>query len=162
MLALFRHCFNRSALHRAYIISVAEDWKKNNVKTFSDLDLYFQKQEKINIIANSIKKKLRLNRNLSTYELGFVEKWNITYGYNMDIIEIALKKTTSKYNPSFEYIDKLLTDWHERGFKTVDKIQVYLQNEKNKPVQSQESSKKLKTFPQRNYDDLNSFYSNIN
>lgn len=162
MLALFRHCFNRSALHRAYIISVAEDWKKNNVKTFSDLDLYFQKQEKINIIANSIKKKLRLSRNLSTYELGFVEKWNITYGYNMDIIEIALKKTTSKYNPSFEYIDKLLTDWYERGFKTVDKIQVYLQNEKNKPVQSQESSKKLKTFPQRNYDDLNSFYSNIN
>ena len=161
MLALFRYCFNKSALHRSYITTVAEAWSKNNVKTFSDLDLYYQKQEKIKIIANSIKKKLRLSRNLSIYEEAYVEKWNITYGYNMDIIDLALKKTTSKYNPSFEYIDKILTDWHEKGFKTVDKILVYIENQKNKPVQKDEKSKKGSSFSQRPYDDLNNFYSNI-
>ena len=161
MLALFRYCFNKSALHRSYITTVAEAWSKNNVKTFSDLDLYYQKQEKINTIANSIKKKLRLSRNLSIYEEAYVEKWHITYGYNMDIIDLALKKTTSKYNPSFEYIDKILTDWHEKGFKTVDKILVYIENQKNKPVQKDEKSKKGSSFSQRPYNDLNNFYSNI-
>ena len=161
MLALFRYCFNKSALHRSYILTVAESWSKNNVKTFSDLDLYYQKQEKIKSIANSIKKKLRLSRNLSIYEEAYVEKWHITYGYNMDIIEIALKKTTSKYNPSFEYIDKILTDWHEKGFKTVDKILVYIENQKNKPIQKDEKSKKGSSFSQRPYNDLNNFYSNM-
>ncbi len=161
MLALFRYCFNKSALHRSYIVTVAEAWSKNNVKTFSDLDLYYQKQEKINTIANSIKKKLRLSRNLSIYEEAYVEKWHITYGYNMDIIDLALKKTTSKYNPSFEYIDKILTDWNEKGLKSVDKILVYIENQKNKPVQKDEKSKKGRSFTQRPYNDLNNFYSNM-
>ena len=161
MIALFRYCFNKAALHRSYITTVATAWHKNKIHTFSDLEAYFQKQEKINVIANSIRKKLRMSRNLSIFEEAYIEKWNITYGYNMDVIEIALKKTTSKYNPSFEYIDKLLTDWYEKGLKTADKILVYLENQKNKPVQKQDDSKKNKSFSQRSYTNLNDFYSNI-
>lgn len=92
MIALFRYCFNKSALHKNYVATVAEGWHKNNIVTFSDLDLYFQKQEKIQIISNDIKKKLRLSRNLSVFEEAYVEKWNITYGYNMNIIDLALKR----------------------------------------------------------------------
>ena len=110
MIALFRYCFNRSALHRNYIQTVAESWSQNNIKTFNDLELYFDKQEKLKNISNTICKKLNLNRQLSQYEEGYVSRWNLEYGYNFDIIEIALKKTTAKTNPSFDYIDKLLTD----------------------------------------------------
>ncbi len=162
MIALFRYCFNKSALHRSYISTVAEAWNKNKIKTFSDLDSYYQKEEKVKSVANSIKKKLRLSRNLSVYEEAYIEKWNITYEYGIDIIDIALKKTTSKYNPSFEYIDKLLSDWYERGLKTAEQITSYLTAQKNKPVQQQatKSSKNI-SYPQRQYDDLNNFYSNI-
>ena len=38
-----------------------------------------------------------------------IEKWTIEYNYSMDIIRIALKKTTSKANPNFDYLDKFLT-----------------------------------------------------
>ncbi len=161
MIALFRYCFNKSALHRSYISTVAEAWYKNKIKTFSDLDLYYQKQEKVKTISNAIKKKLRLSRNLSEYEEAYVTKWNITYGYDMDVIEIALKKTTSKFNPSFEYLDKIISDWHEHGFKSVDKIMTYIENQKNKPVQKNENTKKTSSFAQRPYTDLNNFYSNI-
>lgn len=161
MIALFRYCFNKSALHRSYISTVAESWYKNKIKTFSDLDAYYEKQEKVKTISNAIRKKLRLSRNLSEYEEAYVFKWHITYGYDMDIIEIALKKTTSKFNPSFEYIDKILSDWHEKGLKSVDKILAYIENQKNKPVQKPENNKKTPTFSQRNYTDLNNFYSNV-
>lgn len=161
MIALFRYCFNKSALHRSYISTVAEAWNKNKIRTFSDLDAYYQREEKVKAVANSIKKKLRLSRNLSVYEEAYVEKWNITFGYGLDIIDIALKKTTSKVNPSFEYIDKLLSDWHERGLKTQDQINSYLSNQKNKPVQKQEKPAKVASYPQRQYNDLNSFYSNV-
>ena len=80
----------------------------------------------------------------------------------MPIIEIALKKTTSKYNPSFEYIDKLLSDWHEKGFKDPSQIESYLLNQKNKPVQKKNDEKKQSNFTSRNYNNLDSFYLNVN
>ena len=46
MIALFRYCFNKSALHRSYVATVAEAWYKNKIKTFNDLDLYFQKKKR--------------------------------------------------------------------------------------------------------------------
>ena len=58
MIALFGYCFNRSALHRNYIQTVAEAWYKNNIKTFNDLDIYYEKQEKIKKISKNISKKL--------------------------------------------------------------------------------------------------------
>lgn len=161
MIALFRYCFNKSALHKNYVATVAEGWHKNNIVTFSDLDLYFQKQEKIKLISNDIKKKLRLSRNLSVFEEAYVEKWNITYGYNMNIIDLALKKTTSKYNPSFEYLDKLLSDWHERNFKTEEQINKFLENQKSMPKQTTEKTEKKSNFVQRDYNDLNEFYINM-
>ena len=126
MIALFSYCFDKSALHRNYIKAVADAWSKNNIKTYNDLESYYEKQEKINKIANSISKKLGLNRGLTQYEFAYIEKWNIDYNYPLEVIEIALKKTTSKANPNFDYLDKLLTDWHDRNLKTVDEIQKYL------------------------------------
>lgn len=166
MIALFRYCFNKSALHRSYISTVAEAWNKNKIKTFSDLDLYYQKEEKLKSIGNSIRKKMRISRNLSVYEEAYIEKWNLTYGYGLDIIDIALKKTTSKFNPSFEYLDKLISDWHERGLKTSSQVLEYIEKQKNIPVQknssnSTNSGNVSANYPQRNYSNLNSFYSNI-
>lgn len=164
MIALFSYCFNKSSLHRNYIATVAESWSKNNVKVYSDLELYFHKMEKMRLICNSIKRKLRLSRNLSVYEEAYVEKWNITYGYDMSIIELALKQTVSKYSLNFEYLDKILSDWHERGFSTVEQINKYLSNKKgrNNPKQENKSNKAVSSnFTNRKYDDLNDFYINV-
>ena len=162
MIALFRYCYNRSALHRNYIQTVAESWFKNNIKTFNDLDKYYEKQEKIKNLEKTISKKLGISRNLSEYEENYIEKWNIDYGYNMDVIEIALKRTTSKSNPSFDYIDKLLTDWHDRNFKNAGDVQSFLvqMKEKNKNIKTLEKSNGYSNYDQRNYNDLNNFYAN--
>lgn len=162
MIALFRYCFNRSALHRNYIQAVADAWSKNNIKTFNDLDLYSEKQEKLKILQKNITKKLGIARPLSQYEEGYIEKWNIDFGYSFDIIEIALKKTTSKSNPNFDYLDKLLTDWHDRKFKTSDEIQEFLlqMKQKNKNVKDLEKKSGYSNYEQRNYDNLNNLYIN--
>ena len=108
MINLFDYCYNRSAMHKNYVQTVAEAWASNKIKTWSDLDKYYEKQEKISSVKKSIIKKLGLNRNLTVYEDAYVEKWTIDYGYSMEIIEIALKKTTSKSNINFEYLNNFL------------------------------------------------------
>ena len=80
-------------------------------------------------------------------------------------IEIALKKTTSKTNPNFDYLNKILSDWHDRNLKTTDEIENYLKNSKikNKNIKELEkntSKLSYKNYEQRNYDNLNSLYTN--
>ena len=162
MIALFGYCFNRSALHRNYIQTVAESWNKNNIKTFNDLDIYYEKQEKIKKLSKNISKKLGITRQLSQYEEAYIEKWTLDYNYSLDIIEIALKKTTSKSNPSFDYLDKLLTDWHDRKFSTTDEINKFLTEikQKNKSIKDLEKKSGYNNYDQRNYTDLNNLYAN--
>ena len=163
MIALFGYCFDMSALHKNYVQAVAEAWNKNNIKTFNDLDVYYEKQEKLKVIAKTISKKLGLSRALTQYEYAYIEKWVVDYGYSLDIIEIALKKTTSKANPNFDYLDKLLTDWHERGFKTSGEVQSFLNEmkEKNKNVKQLEKTTGYNKYDQRTYDNLDNLYANL-
>ena len=72
MIALFGYCFDKSALHKNYVQTVAEAWNKNNIRSFNDLDTYYEKQEKINVIAKTISKKLGISRNLTQYEYGYI------------------------------------------------------------------------------------------
>jgi len=162
MLALFQYCYNRSAMHRNYIQTVADAWHKNKIKTFDDLDLYYEKQEKFKILTKSITKKLGLNRGLTQYEEAYIEKWNIDYGYGLDVIEIALKKTTAKSNPNFEYLNTLLTNWHDHGLKSVDDVQQFLSQMKQKSKDIKELEKKTNyaNYEQRSYQNLDSLYAN--
>ena len=162
MIALFEYCFDKSALHRNYMQVVADSWFKNKIKTFNDLDQYYEKQEKLNKLANMISKKLGLSRQLTQYEYAYIEKWFIDFGYSFDVIEIALKRTTSKVNPSFDYIDKLITDWHDRGLKTADQVNKFLTDikQKNKDIRQLEKKTGYQKYEQRSYDNLNNLYAN--
>ena len=162
MLALFNYCYDRSALHRNYIQVVADSWHKNNIKSFSDLDAYYQKQEKISSVKKQIIKKLGLNRNLTTYEDAYVEKWTLDFKYNLDVIEIALKRTTSKTNISFDYLDRLISDWHDRNLKTPAEIQECLssQEKKDKDIKKLEKTTNYNNITQRNYDNLDNLFAN--
>ena len=162
MIALFSYCFNKSALHKNYVKAVAEAWHGNNIKTSSDLEEYDENNEKIKKIKKNIIKKLGLTRNLTQYEEAYIEKWIHEYKYDLEIIELALKKTTSKSNPNFDYIDKIITDWYERKLLNSEAVKNYLLEFKNKSKQIKELEKKTgyQNYDQRNITNFDSFYAN--
>jgi len=166
MMALFQYCYSKSALHKNYIQTVAEAWHQNKIKTYSDLEEYSMKQEKMNKSKNIIAKKLGLNRALTSFEEAYIDKWFTEYNYDLEIIEIALKKTTSKLNISFDYLDKIISDWYERKLKTKDDINKYLIEYKQKQKNIKELEKQSKVsntnYKQRTYDNLDNLYANIN
>lgn len=162
MIALFDYCYNRSAMHRNYVQTVAEAWSSNKVKTWNDLDTYYQKQEGMNKIKKSICKKLGKRNGLTQYEEAYIENWILNFGYDMNIIEIALKRTTFKQNPTFEYINSIISDWHERNLKTPSEVEAFLEQRKKQ----EKSTKDLKAqvqkanYDQRQYDNLDFLYAN--
>lgn len=143
-------------------------WAKNKIKSYTELENYLEKQAKFTILKKDIIKKLRLHRDLSQFEVDYIQKWNTDFGFGSDIIDIALKRTTSKVNPTFDYIDKLLTDWHSHGLKSVSEIEKYISEKMsphtniNNTVKASDKKSSFNSYEQRKYDDLDSIYSNLN
>ncbi len=162
MIALFDYCFNRSALHKNYVQTVAETWGNNKIKTWSDLESFSQKQEKMVSMKKTIAKKLGKRNGLTQYEEAYIEKWVFDYGYDMDVIEIALKRTTFKQAPSFEYINNLITSWHERNLKKPEEILVFIEqrNKQNKNANELKKNVSKLNYAQRSYDNLDFLYAN--
>lgn len=162
MIALFDYCYKRSALHRNYVQTVAEAWATNKVKTWNDLDKYYQKQENLNKIKKSIAKKLGKYNGLTQYEEAYIENWVLNFGYDMNIIEIALRRTTFKQNPTFEYINNIITDWHDRNLKTPDEINAFLEQRKKQERNTKDLKSKVNkaNYEQRNYSNLDFLYAN--
>ena len=163
MLSLFKYCFDRRALNKNYVISVAESWYSKGIKNSFDMDNYFIEYEKSNEIKKKISKKLSITRKLTEFEEAYIDCWMVEYAYSFDIIEHALKKTTSKTNPSFDYINGILTDWHKKGLKTIEEIQ----NDSKKFKETNKTQKETtnisnKFFKKKNDLDLSKFYDNLN
>ncbi|CDC06685.1 MAG TPA: DnaD domain protein [Clostridiaceae bacterium] len=162
MIALFDYCYKRSALHRNYVQTVAEAWASNKVKTWNDLDTYYQQQESLNKIKKSIAKKLGKYNGLTQYEEAYIENWILNFGYDMNIIEIALKRTTFKQNPTFEYINNIITDWHDRNLKTPSEITAFIEQRKkqDKDTKALKTTVNKANYEQRKYSNLDFLYAN--
>ena len=161
--SLFNYCYDKRALHKNYLFTVAEAWGLNKIQTMSDLDVYYQKYEKCNKLKKSISKKLGITRKLTEYEEAYVDKWCIEFGYDMDVIEVALKKTTSKTNPSFEYVNKIICSWAEKGLKSKDEILNYIEQTKTKNefIKNNKTVTNAYVNPeQKEFNDLDRFYAN--
>ena len=161
MIALFDYCYKRSALHKNYVQTVAEAWGANHIQTWNDLDLYDQKQDKLNKIKKSIAKKLGKHNGLTQYEEAYIENWVSNFGYDMNVIELALKRTIFKQNPSFEYINKIITDWHERGLKTPEEVYAFIEQREKQRKDTKQLEKKVAkaSFEQRQYSNLSFLYA---
>lgn len=161
MIALFDYCFKRSALHQKYVQKVAEAWGNNKIETWNDLDLYYQKQEKLIKIKKAIAKKLG-KQSLTQYEEAYIEKWVIDFGYDLNVIEIALKRTLFKANTTFEYFNNIITDWHDRNLKNPDEILAFIEqrNKQKKDTKKLEKQVAKASFDQRQYDNLAFLYAN--
>ena len=80
----------------------------------------------------------------------------------MNIIEIALKRTTFKQNPTFEYINNIITDWNERNLKTPNEIEAFLEQRKkqNKDIKDLKTQVTKINYEQRQYNNLDFLYAN--
>ena len=162
MINLFDYCYSKSALHKNYVQVVAESWGLNKVKNLDNLENYYREQEKLMKMKKDIAKKLGRRSGLTQYEEAYIETWINEYKYDMSIIEIALKQTTSRANASFEYINNMIKDWNERNLRTPAQVSQFLEERKQKNKKTKEINKQVKkeNFEQREYSNLSFLYAN--
>jgi DnaD/phage-associated family protein len=166
MYTLFQHCYDHKGLSKQYIVKVADNWHSKNIRNSFDLDAYFIEYQKLKDIRLKVVKKLKRQRLLTEYEEDYIEKWVVEYNYSFDIIELALKRTTSISNPNFEYIHKILTDWYNNGLRTKEDIIAYGKNRKQSSTKAKSKQAEVPqyaNFKQRKYDKdyFNNLYEEV-
>ena len=99
-------------------------------------------------------------RNLVESETVLITKWTREFGYDMDLIQEACRRTiTATHQPSFEYTDSILTSWHKNRVHTLKDVarldSSYNRNKKAAAASSASapaSKNKFNNFNQREYD----------
>jgi len=123
MFMLFNYCNERGLLKFSYVNAVAKNWAEAGIKNEADLDNYFMKYKKMKEISTKIAKKLNRASRFTEYEERYIKKWVTDYKYGMDIIDMALRKTVRISNPNLEYVHKVLTGWHNSGYRTPEQVE---------------------------------------
>ncbi|MDD4540936.1 MAG: DnaD domain protein [Eubacteriales bacterium] len=127
MYSLFQEAANANALRTtAYIRRIAEDWSQAGIKTYDQLNVYYERFLEKKQLQALVAKNLR--RRLSEPDNLLIVNWMDEYGYSVPIVEEALQKLTGASSPSVKYLDSILSEWHAAGLQTVEEIREYEKN----------------------------------
>ncbi len=161
MVALLKYCHDLKKLGLNYVRRVAEGWHQDGVRTHWDLERHMEERDRFMAARKRISRMMGRYHSLTEPEERYLKTWLDDYGFDLDIIELAVEKTTSRPNANFDYLNGILKRWHEAGYRSKNDV---LEKD-TKPVRKQSGTPKAGEVPkrgnfeQRAYDD--SFFDKL-
>ena len=128
-----------------YVEATGIAWLDQGITSPADAKEYLKTN---NDVVSCVMKSFGLQKRCpATQEMDYITKWRDIYGFDTDIIIEACNRTMSALsNPSFQYADKILSNWHDKGIKNFDDIKK-LDDEFSSSLKPASSSKKKTDKP---------------
>ena len=158
---LFEYCVSNGHTHMRYIEKVALSWADLHITTADEARTQSETHQKA---CFAVLKAFGLGGRMpAAVEAEFINKWTRTYGFSLELILEACRRTMmAVHTPSFEYTDKILSNWKSLGAYTMTEV---LAADKARSAekaaapakrpavkQARPSSNKFHNFNQRSYD----------
>lgn len=154
---LIESCVETGHKSMHYIQKVALSWAEDEIRTVSqakERSVLYSRNCYAVLNAFGIK-----NRGLASSEIELIRKWAEDFGFSIDIIQEACRRTISAtHQPSFEYADGILTKWHKSGIRhlaDIASLDEAFQKEKaarRAAVRTAPVPRNLNNFERRRYD----------
>lgn len=160
------YCVENGHKSMRYIETVALNWHEKGITTVEQA-----KEENVMGGKNTyaVLKAFGINgRNPAPAERKIIDKWFREYGFSPELVTEACNRTMKAiHQPSFEYADRILSDWRKLGVKELSDIERL--DVKNQPKETAASGNpnagkegkrtvrkapvnKFRNFSERNYD----------
>jgi len=100
-----------------------------------DKESFAQFVEKLNYTVykvTEVKRRLGQKNYPTEPEKECYLKWANEWKFSHEMILLAVEQTIYGTDPSFKYLDKILENWHKKGIKTPEALNVSLKNRQNK------------------------------
>lgn len=158
---LVEYCISKGHSSTRYMNKVALAWSEAGISTVE------QAKENASIhsqVYYAVMKALGISgRNLVDTEMNYIKKWSQEFEFNNQLITLACQRTISAiHQPSFEYVDSIMTSWHNNQVHTiedVDKLDAAYNKTRKTSASSNSNDRviapkrnKFNNFNQRDYD----------
>lgn len=130
-----------------YTKQVAKGWSQAGVHDHTQAEAHMKDTQNQQKNLYEIFKYLGLNRQPMDWEKKMITTWQTDYGYDLSIIVLALERT---HTPNIRYVDGILKNWHQKGYRTVEDVQGEVKPSSTK----RQPSKPLDAERQEAYDTL--------
>ena len=163
---LFNMCRDMDKLRVPYVLAVGANWHESGVVSYADMSAHLAANDAQSQLLRLIGRRLSFKP--SQYHRRYVERWTGEYGFDKEIIELALERVVKIGSPNFNYFDSILRQWHEAGLQTTAAIEAFegereRQHRRRRSAQRTAAAAGQQTgdFEQRRYDDdyLMDFYA---
>lgn len=153
---LIEYCVSNRHTSIRYIEKVALAWAENGYQT---VDQAKQANGQYNQTYSAVMKALGISgRSLVSAETAYIDKWKNDFGFSVELIQKACEKTIQAiHEPSFEYTDRILSNWKLNSITTLDDVaKADTDHQKRKKAATTTprtvSKNKFNNFDQRSYD----------
>jgi DnaD/phage-associated family protein len=156
VILLIDDCCSRGKKDLPYLKQVAKNWFDAGINSLEKANEHNERHKE---------KWQKYGKVLSFFRLGaptqvqeqMLHKWFYEFNYSEDVILRACSFTANTMKPSFSYLDKIITEWNNKGLKTIQEVEAYITKSDNTaPTKSKPSSKTQKSsfnnFANRTYD----------
>ena len=119
ILQIINYCVNGGKTNFRYIEKVALDWYDRGIDSFEKAETLIKSLEKRARVENAVSTYFGIDgRALSKKEKEYIENWTGTFGMSVEMIKEAYERCIdTKGKLSFAYINGILKDWYEKGWK---------------------------------------------
>ena len=118
---LMKYCFRIGKTSQNYILTAAQDWVNENIRTVDEADQYLQKLEKRYSVEEHLRQAMDMKTTFSPNQLNFIKTWTEEWGFGEDMIILAYQITLdNKGSLNFNYTNKILENWKNAGVYTTD------------------------------------------
>ncbi len=125
LITLAAHLAEKEVLTISRLLTKATKLIGNDISSVEELNVYIADSEQSAAQFAEYRRVFGIyNRSLSKSEKNYLDKWSNKFAYGTEIVSLAYDISVAGSSKlSFAYIDKLLSDWHENGCKTVSECE---------------------------------------
>lgn len=151
---LMQYCVDRGHKSFHYIEKTALEWAKAGISTPKQAQEYSTLYNKT---VYTIMKELGKNTTPAPAEMDYIVRWVNEYGFSMDIILEACKRTVLSVDKNrFEFAEKILCSWKEQNVRQKSDIlkidDMFRQRRKATAAPAKQNTNRFNQFPQNDYD----------
>ena len=118
---LMKYCFRIGKTTQNYILTTAQDWVNENIRTVEEADQHLQKLEKRYSIEEHLRQAMDMKTTFSPNQLNYIKTWTEEWGFGEEMIILAYQITLdNKGSLNFNYTNKILENWKKAGVYTTD------------------------------------------
>ena len=113
---------NRKSSKYRYVGAILKDWRAKGLMTRAQVEEYLSENDRHYAMYRRVFKELGFRRAETEPEKLMMNMWFDEYGFSLDRVLEACKKTTGISNPNLNYINSVLMAWYREEHKSEEPV----------------------------------------